>query len=350
MRKKIIISLILFVLLVGCNEKNGVHSIWNGGTDTEWYKESNNEFTITTAEQLAGFAKLVNSGYDGFEDKVVKLGRNIILNDTTNWQDWASNAPANEWIPIEKFNGTFDGNGYVVSGIYISNSDYIQGLFKYNSGIKDFKFSASYIKGKELVDKRIFTITTPQQLANGNDDNNLNLAIIVSNNYLEMWLRGGFMPKLFFNDMNVYEELANSLTMIHDRFIDSPDFDKIIIVFTNNMVSDEIFTNIMDKVKEAGFLKISLAKIDEEELRKYYENIRKKNKVLKKIRNEEKTSDGSTQERGLKVYGISSMGIRSVSNSDKTGTKVEVSGGTPGEIGNALGNLMSEQMKKERRR
>jgi len=347
MIKKIIFSLILFTLLIGCKEENIVPSIWNGETDTKWYKESKNEFTITTAEQLAGFAELVNGGND-FEGKVIKLGRNIMLNDTANWQDWVSSVPANEWTSIEKFNGIFDGNGYVINGIYTSNSDYNQGLFKYiNFGIKNFKFYASYIKDKELIAERVFTIITPQQLENWNDENNLNLAVIVSNNYLEIRVRGRSLPELFFKDMNVYEELANSLTMIHNRFIDSPDFDKIIIVFTNNMVSDEIFTNVVDKVKEAGFFKANLAKIDEEELRKYKEEeIKKQEKALKKSK---KTPRINTQ-GGLKIYGISNMEIRSINNSGETEAKVKVSGGTPGEIGNALGNLMSEQMKKERRR
>jgi len=357
--RKLFISSILFVLLIGCNEKNKGPSIWNGEIDTDWYEESKNEFTITTAEQLAGLAKLVNDGNDldltnsrnDFKDKVIKLGRNIILNDTANWRDWANSAPTNEWKPIEKFNGIFDGNGYVVSGIYTNNSDYIQGLFKYNFGVKNFEFSASYIKGRELVDRRIFTITTPQQLTNENVENNLNLTIIVSNNYLEILTRGGYSKKLFFKDMNVYEELSNTLIMTKNIFYDIPDGDKIIIVFINNVASDEIFTNVVDKVKEAGFLKIILAKINEEELRKYKdeEEKKKREKALKKIKTEKRTSSSNAQ-GGLKVYGISSMEIRSISNSGETGTKTEVSEGTSGKIGNALGNVMGEHMKKERGR
>jgi len=150
--KKLVISLILFTLLIGCNEENRGPSIWNGGTDTKWYEESKNEFTITTAEQLVGFAKLVNDGND-FKGKIVKLGQNIILNDTANWQNWTGNKPTNEWIPIgnndNQFRGIFDGNGYVVSGVYINNSDNFQGFFgRIASGtIKNFGIVASYIKG-----------------------------------------------------------------------------------------------------------------------------------------------------------------------------------------------------------
>jgi len=31
-------------------------SVWNGKADTAWHNESETEFTITTAEQLAGLA------------------------------------------------------------------------------------------------------------------------------------------------------------------------------------------------------------------------------------------------------------------------------------------------------
>jgi len=110
-------------------------SVWNGKADTKWYKDSESEFTITTAEQLAGLAKLVNKGND-FTGKTVKLGANIMLNDTANWRNWEKKKPKNKWKPIglyesghwgnighlslgysnrNYFSGTFDGNGFAVS-------------------------------------------------------------------------------------------------------------------------------------------------------------------------------------------------------------------------------------------
>ncbi|MCL2281985.1 MAG: hypothetical protein FWC26_01545 [Fibromonadales bacterium] len=50
---------ILSTLLIGCV---GIQTIfaqpatWNGTADTDWYSASENAFTITTAEQLAGLA------------------------------------------------------------------------------------------------------------------------------------------------------------------------------------------------------------------------------------------------------------------------------------------------------
>jgi TonB family protein len=139
-------------------------AIWNGTADTAWYNDTATEFTITTAEQLAGFAKLVNSDND-FNGKTVALGRNIMLNDTTNWQDWKNNPPANEWVPIggksspfsetfDGFSGTFDGSDFVVSGIYINNDKKNhKGLFgEVKEGtIENLGVVASYIKGKGVV-------------------------------------------------------------------------------------------------------------------------------------------------------------------------------------------------------
>jgi hypothetical protein len=135
-------------------EKNSPLPIWNGTANTAWYSESETEFTISTAEQLAGLSKLVNGGND-FKDKTIKLGQNIALNDTEHLQDWATKPPANEWLPIGiMFNGTFDGCGFAISGVYINNSSTGQGLFgciDAKGAIKKLGVVASYIKGGRAV-------------------------------------------------------------------------------------------------------------------------------------------------------------------------------------------------------
>jgi hypothetical protein len=136
-------------------------------TDTTWYNPSQTEFVIHTAEDLAGLAKLVDEGND-FDGKIIKLGQDIMLNDTANWQDWENNPPVNNWFPIgaysydEKikeytrkfFNGTFDGNDHVVSGIYFNSYSGTQGLFGIvgpSGTVKNLGVTASYIKGSTLT-------------------------------------------------------------------------------------------------------------------------------------------------------------------------------------------------------
>ena len=143
--------------------------IWNGTADIFWYNEARAEFTISTAEQLAGLAKLVNWGVADFKGKTVKLGANIRLNNAANWRKWDKRRPKNEWMPIGEtltiggtpaehehitryFLGVFDGCGFVVSGIYI-NSSHACGLFGVldDGTVKNLGVVDSYIKGEVCI-------------------------------------------------------------------------------------------------------------------------------------------------------------------------------------------------------
>ena len=132
-------------------------TVWNGTADVSWYNTEQGSFEINTAEQLAGLAQLVNDGNCG--DKLFTLGNDISLNDTTNWKDWATTPPTNSWTPIGKgrtnsFNGTFDGAGFVIGGVFINSSDDEQGLFGSTdmfSLILNLGVTASYIKGADNV-------------------------------------------------------------------------------------------------------------------------------------------------------------------------------------------------------
>jgi hypothetical protein len=117
----------------------------------------NNPYIIQTPEQLEYFSVFVNTGKT-FSGEYIKLGANIMLNDTTDWRNWATTAPARTWTPIgtssEYFRGTFDGAGYVVGGVYINNTSDAQGLFGcVDSGgvIRNLGVAASYVKGGNSV-------------------------------------------------------------------------------------------------------------------------------------------------------------------------------------------------------
>jgi hypothetical protein len=148
--RSLISSIFLFFLLISCSTDSD---------DNLVCKESAGEFIISTAEELIEFAELVNVG-DDFLCKTVKLNANIMLNDTTDWQNWGeaglighpNTHPANTWTPIGRsrwssFNGTFDGNGFVVSGVYTRGAE-AGGFFGWldsNGTIKNFGIVASYI-------------------------------------------------------------------------------------------------------------------------------------------------------------------------------------------------------------
>lgn len=106
------------------------------------------EFHITNKAQFIGFVHAVN-GIDGvltannFKGKTVYLDCDILLNDTTDWKYWGDLVYAEPWTPIgtgskycdpiNPFLGTFDGQGHVISGLYVdgeAKSGYEwQGLF-----------------------------------------------------------------------------------------------------------------------------------------------------------------------------------------------------------------------------
>lgn len=101
---------------------------WSDYRDTSWGTDysTSSTFTISTAEQLAQFAYIVNSSSTNFEysfdGKTVKLAADIDLS-------------AHYWEPIgiityKNFNGgTFDGQGHTISGLYVNGTDYYAGLF-----------------------------------------------------------------------------------------------------------------------------------------------------------------------------------------------------------------------------
>lgn len=101
---------------------------WNGtDIDISWYDADESEFELVTAEDLAGFASLVNAGND-FNGKTVRLGADINLSNfqwtpigTLN-KEGPNYSAGKDWSAYRDkdffaFKGTFDGNGYTVSNL-----------------------------------------------------------------------------------------------------------------------------------------------------------------------------------------------------------------------------------------
>ena len=119
-------------------------------------KQEGDFYLISTADELRLFAAIVN-GTDGMTRNTAACGKltaDILLNDTTNWKNWETTAPANSWTPIgsgsQPFSGTLDGDGHSVSSIYINSTEIYQGLVGYlGSGgtLQNLGVKASYIKG-----------------------------------------------------------------------------------------------------------------------------------------------------------------------------------------------------------
>jgi len=93
---------------------------WLGEVDTAWYNDTATEFAITSANELAGLAKLVNTGVDNFAGKTVKLSDNV---DLINFPWTSIGTKANPFV------GDFDGNGKTVMNLNVEASASSAGLF-----------------------------------------------------------------------------------------------------------------------------------------------------------------------------------------------------------------------------
>ena len=110
---------------------------------------------------MAGLAELVNDETEDFRGKTIKFDADIQLNNTDEWESWDENTTGlNSWTPIGRsaagtyFQGTFDGQGHTVSGIYINNEEADnQALFGFVTGgtIQNVNVAKSYIRASRYV-------------------------------------------------------------------------------------------------------------------------------------------------------------------------------------------------------
>ena len=106
----------------GVARAEGSADAWDGTADTGWYDASSPqaEYAITTAEQLAGLAQLVDGGAQ-FPGVTFTLEADLDLS-------------GHEWNSIgdlqgADFIGTFDGQGHVISGMTQVSTTADRGLF-----------------------------------------------------------------------------------------------------------------------------------------------------------------------------------------------------------------------------
>ncbi|MDR0306144.1 MAG: hypothetical protein LBI42_04810 [Chitinispirillales bacterium] len=111
---------------------------------TSWYTNNPSAatFTISTADDLAGLARIVNGTWGGSPASFNFNGRTINLANDINLSGYGSSYNNGVgWIPIgdsssysRNFSGTFDGNGKNISGLYTNRNKIFTGLFGCLSG------------------------------------------------------------------------------------------------------------------------------------------------------------------------------------------------------------------------
>ncbi|MGI6736577.1 MAG: leucine-rich repeat protein [Anaerovoracaceae bacterium] len=103
-------------------EVEEIEKDWTPLADTFWYDEDQNEFEISSAEELAGLALLVNEGVDDFSGKTIHLTQDISLEDPQHpgtKRQWHSIGDDQD----HPFRGKFLGGDHEISGLYIYNND-----------------------------------------------------------------------------------------------------------------------------------------------------------------------------------------------------------------------------------
>ena len=114
----------------------------NGGNGTD-----GSPYEINTLDQLEAFREYINADDDGGSGEYFKLTAPIDMSAKYNAENSTS------WTPIgnasNKFQGTFDGGNFTISGLYINNKPFYAGLFGYSQGgtIKNLAVSGNIASG-----------------------------------------------------------------------------------------------------------------------------------------------------------------------------------------------------------
>ncbi|WP_419049404.1 hypothetical protein [Hominenteromicrobium sp.] len=163
MKKRILgialaICMMIFCVPMGVFAESAA-DVWDGSADTSWYvgHETDTEYHITTAEQLAGLAQLVNAdpGTTNFAGKTFYLENDLDLSGH-EWISIGTVLGGNH--PEYSFCGVFDGQGHVISNLY-SHESYIEGADESHNLLRNALFGSVYngeVKNLGVADAEIW--------------------------------------------------------------------------------------------------------------------------------------------------------------------------------------------------
>lgn len=78
-------------------------------------QDADGYYLLCTKEDFEWFISTVSSGNITIN---VRLNNDLILNDTSDWENWADTPPENGFYPIVHYDGHFDGGGFALEGYY----------------------------------------------------------------------------------------------------------------------------------------------------------------------------------------------------------------------------------------
>lgn len=83
-------------------------------------------YMLRTKKDFAWFISTANDTDQGVN---VRLAADLVLNDTSGWEDWADTHPDNGYAPVVKYSGHFDGNGHSLIGYHARYKDWLASIF-----------------------------------------------------------------------------------------------------------------------------------------------------------------------------------------------------------------------------
>lgn len=187
-------------------------------------------YQIGTAEELYGFAELVNDTTSGFtpdSNTCVKLTADIVINEKVLIGDSLNKSDSLiPWIPISVFYGTFDGQGHTISGLYGTGTNR-----SYNMGFFLGLISAT-IKNLNIVDSYFQNLNVAGYLgaitAGGKD-------ISIENCTIQMNLMGrsdiGGLVGLVTQRLNIQNSSHSGKIMNSDKYNDLNDLGGLVYYF-----------------------------------------------------------------------------------------------------------------------
>ena len=145
---------------------------WNEMADTSWFDEGESSFSISTANELAGVAKLVNDGVTEFEGKTITLSADIDL-ENLEWDpiggpyqgpDGTGHYNADD-DSYKGFRGIFDGQNHEIRNLsiiktitntkdsfaYVSSDLALFGVLEEGASVKDLTIRNVHIEGDAYI-------------------------------------------------------------------------------------------------------------------------------------------------------------------------------------------------------
>ena len=109
------IMVAVFAVPMMSDNTDAATDTWDGTTDTSWYNDTSTEFTLKTAEELAGLASIVNEG-NQLSGKTIILDSDIDLSGRA-WTPIGDAPRVDYSTEIAVFAGKFIGNGHTINGL-----------------------------------------------------------------------------------------------------------------------------------------------------------------------------------------------------------------------------------------